>query len=74
MEKYEQNDLELMTRLLKLQEQTSPIKMSIGYVESSHHVCHGIVLHEAAPKVINTLIEEGYSCDLTPYGMRVYKL
>lgn len=29
---------------------------------------------EAAPKVIETLIEHGYTCDLNGCGMRVYKL
>ena len=31
MEKYKDSDVELMSILLKLQEQTSPIRMSIGY-------------------------------------------
>lgn len=30
MEKYKDSDVELMSILLKLQEQTSPIRMSIG--------------------------------------------
>lgn len=66
--------MELMSLLLKLQEETSPIRMSIGFTGNDRIVRRGIVLHEAAPKVINTLIEHGYICDLTEYGMRVYKL
>lgn len=31
MEKYKESDVELMSILLKLQEMTSPIRMSIGY-------------------------------------------
>lgn len=69
MEKYKDSDVELMSILLKLQEQTSPIRMSIGYT-----VRQGIILYEAAPKVIETLIEKGYTCDLNGCGMRVYKL
>ena len=48
--------------------------MSIGYVTDSNQVRKGIVLHEAAPMVINTLIEEGYVCALGKQGMHVYKL
>ena len=74
MEGYKQIDLELMTILLKLQDKTSPIMMSIGYVDNNNQVCQGIVLHEAAPMVIETLLQDGYTCNLTQYGMRVYKL
>lgn len=56
-----------------LQEQTSPIRMSIGYTVGGT-VRQGIILYEAAPKVIETLIEKGYTCDLNGCGMRVYKL
>lgn len=62
MEKYKDSDVELMSILLKLQEQTSPIRMSIGYTVGGT-VRQGIILYEAAPKVIETLIEKGYTCD-----------
>lgn len=74
MEKYKNSDRELLLLLLKMQEETSPIDLSIGYVTGSNQVRHGIVLHEAAPMVINTLIEEGYVCSLEKQGMHVYKL
>lgn len=73
MEGYKDSDRELLLLLLKMQEQTSPIKLSIGYTTDSDHVCHGIILHEAAPMVINTLIEEDYVCRLENQGMHVYK-
>ena len=72
MEKYKDSDVELMSILLKLQEQTSPIRMSIGYTVGGT-VRQGIILYEAAPKVIETLIEKGYTCDLNGCGMRVWK-
>lgn len=50
MEKYKDSDVELMSILLKLQEQTSPIRMSIGYTVGGT-VRQGIILYEAAPKV-----------------------
>lgn len=74
MEKYKESDVELMPLLLKLQEGTSPIRMSIGFTDNDRIVRQGIVLYQAAPKVIETLIEHGYTCDLTEHGMRVYKL
>lgn len=74
MEKYKDSDRELLQLLLKMQEETSPIDLSIGYVTDSNQVRQGIVLHEAAPMVINTLIEEGYVCSLGKTGMHVYKL
>lgn len=49
------------------------IRMSIGYTVGGT-VRQGIILYEAAPKVIETLIEKGYTCDLNGCGMRVYKL
>ena len=74
MEKYKDSDRELLQLLLKMQEETSPISLSIGYVTDSNQVHNGIVLHEAAPMVINTLIEKGYVCALGKQGMHVYKL
>lgn len=49
------------------------IRMSIGYTVGGT-VRQGIILYEAAPKVIETLIEKGYTCNLNGCGMRVYKL
>ncbi len=74
MREYKNSDRELLQLLLKMQEETSPIKLSIGYTADSNHVCKGIILHEAAPMVINTLVEEGYTCSLVKQGMHVYKL
>ena len=74
MEKYKDSDREQLQLLLKMQEETSPISVSIGYVTDSNQVHKGVVLHEAAPMVINTLIEEGYVCSLGKQEMHVYKL
>ena len=52
MEKYKDSDVELMSILLKLQEQTSPIRMSIGYTVGGT-VRQGIILYEAAPKAVS---------------------
>ncbi|MBD5497477.1 MAG: hypothetical protein HDR11_06895 [Lachnospiraceae bacterium] len=71
---YGKSDGELLQILLKLQERTSPIRMSIGYISDGNHVLKGIVLHKAAPAVIEELIKQGYTCDLMEQGMLVYKL
>lgn len=68
MEKYKDSDVELMSILLKLQEQTSPIRMSIGYTVGGT-VRQGIILYEAAPKVIETLLPEEM-IDATIEGIR----
>ena len=73
MEKYKDSDRELLLFLLKLQERTAPIEMSIGYISDGGHVCRGIVLHKAPPLVTEALISKGYVCDLVSQGMRVYK-
>ncbi len=70
---YKQTDRELLLTLLKLQEKTSPIKISIGYIDGESQVRQGLVLHEAAPAVLEQLIREGYVCSLTNGGMSVYK-
>lgn len=67
MEKYKDSDVELMSILLKLQEQTSPIRMSIGYTVGGT-VRQGIILYEAAPKVIETL--EDYVLSDEHYGKK----
>lgn len=74
MGKYKESDRDLLLLLLKMQEETSPIELSIGYVTDSNQVHQGIILREAAPMVINTLIDEGYTCSLVKQGMHVYNL
>ena len=74
MERYKQADAELVSLLMKLQEKAAPIKLSIGYTDKNN-ICHvGIVIHEAAPVVVNELVKNGYCCDLMAKGMLVYKL
>ncbi len=71
---YKQQDRELLLMLMKLQENTAPITLSIGYTDSANQVKAGILIQEAPPKVIETLVAEGYICSLTAGGLFVYKL
>ena len=71
--KYTETDKELMLKLLEMQELTAPISLSIGSVVNGQ-VTHGIILHEAPPKVGDDLVKDGYSCSLSETGLRVYKL
>lgn len=71
---YKQTDRELILTLMKMQENTAPITLSIGYTDRENHVRLGVLIHEAPPVVVNELISQGYSCDLTSGGMFVYKL
>ena len=71
---YKSSDMELINILLKAQERTAPIKMSIGYVSEDNQVRQGILIHEASPYIIEMLMRKGYTLDLTSAGMRVYKI
>lgn len=71
---YKQEDRELLLSLLKMQEKSGPITLSIGYVTAENQVHTGILLHEAPPAVISSLVKDGYSCSLVSGGMHVYKL
>ena len=73
MERYKQSDAELLSLLLSLQEKTAPIKMSLGYTGKNNIVYRGIMIHEAAPAVINELVKNGYCCSLMSEGMLVSK-
>ncbi len=70
---YKQTDRELLLTLLRMQEETAPISLSIGYVDGER-VRQGLILHEAPPAVLEKLIGEGYMCELTQNGVFVYKL
>lgn len=71
--KYTETDKELMLKLLEMQELTAPISLSIGSVVDGR-VAQGIILHKAPPKVVEDLVKDGYSCNLSETGLRVYKL
>ncbi|SEW31813.1 hypothetical protein [[Clostridium] fimetarium] len=64
MKIYDTDTQELLKILLDLQESTAPIKLSIGYVKDGI-VNKGLVLIDAPPVVTTTLIEAGYSLDIT---------
>lgn len=71
---YKAAHAELLETLLKIQETSAPITLSIGYTTSDNQVHKGVVLHEAPPTVARELVRLGYSLDLTPAGMLVYKI
>ena len=65
--------LELLKIIYDTAQCTAPVTVQIGY--TVNNICReGIMLKEAAPRIINVLIEHGYSCDLTPDGLLVYKI
>lgn len=66
-------DLEILTLIYEAAKGTSPVLLQIGY--TLNNTCRqGIVVKEAPPAIINRLIEAGYTCDLRPDGLHVYKL
>ena len=69
-----ENMKHLLGLLVDRQKDTSPIVLSIGYVNKDNIVQHdAVIIKEAAPIVINTLIEYGYNVSVTEQGVRVDK-
>ena len=69
-----ENMKHLLGLLVDRQKDTSPIVLSIGYVNKDNIVQHdAVIIKEAAPIVINTLIEYGYNLSVTEQGVRVDK-
>lgn len=64
--------IELLTKLVKLQETCSNIELSIGGVSDSGMVEHDtIIIKQCPPIVVKTLTEYGYMLSVTNKGMRV---
>ncbi len=65
---------ELLGSLAKIQQNTAPIVVSIGYVTISNQVAHDvIVLKEAPPVVTEDLVKAGYHLDICPGGVIIDK-
>lgn len=71
--KYEE-DGKILCMLVGIQTKSAPIELSIGWVNNNNTVQQGIVIKSAPPVVMRKLIEEGYSLEVTPKGVRVYKI
>lgn len=68
---------ELLTTLGEIQSTrgTAPIEISIGWVSKSNTVIDNEVVIKAAPPIVTeALVKAGYSLDIMPEGVRVYKI
>ncbi len=78
MDEYEEmqyeEDGKILCMLIGIQTKSAPIELSIGWVDKNNTVQRGIVIKSAPPIAMRKLIEEGYSLDVTPMGVRVYKI
>lgn len=62
----------LLTRLAELQTDTAPITLTIGAVNGSNVVEHGIVyVSDAPPTVVKTIVSEFYAVSLDSRGLRI---
>ena len=67
------DNFEILKLIYETAQSTAPVTLQIGYTIGT--TCHkGIVFKEAAPAIINRLIEHGYICDLKSYGLHIFKL
>lgn len=78
MDEYEEmqyeEDGKILGLLADIQRKSGPIELSIGWVNKNNTVQQGIVIRSAPPVVTRKLVEEGYSLEVTPTGVRVYKI
>lgn len=70
-----ENKIKLLETLAKLQENTAPITLSIGSVSDTNMVQHdAIIIHDAAPRITEELIKQGYMLSIRKNGVHVEKL
>lgn len=64
----------ILRTLTDIQVKSAPIELSIGWVNKNNTVQQGIVIKSAPAVVTKKLVEAGYSLDIMPEGVRVYKI
>lgn len=69
-----ENKIKLLETLTRLQENTSPITLSIGSVSDTNMIQHDtIIIHDAAPRITEELVKQGYMLSIRKNGVRVEK-
>jgi len=63
----------LLAKLLKLQAETSPIRLSIGYNTETNQVKHdAVIIYDCAPKIVTELVQDGgYFVQMVDGGLMV---
>lgn len=69
------NNLEILKVIYEESKSTSPVTVQFGYVDKNN-ICWNdrIILKEAAPRIIEKLIELGCTCALDEDGLHIYDL
>lgn len=63
--------IELMEKLVRWSEDTSPVSISLGYTKDGF--CYrGVVIRECPPSIVDNLVGEGYSLTMTSEGLLVH--
>ncbi len=69
-----EEDAMILGLLADVQVKSEPVELSIGWVDKNNTAQRGIVIKSAPPVVARKLVEEGYSLDIMPAGVRVFKI
>lgn len=54
--RYTENEIKLVTEILKKSETTSPVELSFGYVSNTNHCEKGIIIKNAAGAIIEYIV------------------
>lgn len=65
---------QVLKLLSEIQKDSSPIIISIGWVDNDKRIHPEIIIKSAPLYVVQKLIEEGYCLDITLQGVKVYKI
>lgn len=65
--------MQILELLANVQRHSAPIEVSIGRVQDGV-VRQGILLKSAPPVAVEKLVQAGYQLEITPDGVRVYKI
>jgi hypothetical protein len=63
--------MELLSVLVRIQENSAPITIEIGNAKTGHVESDCIVIKNAPPIVIFTLAKRGYNMDVTSEGVEI---
>lgn len=66
--------MDVLKILAEIQKESVPIHLSIGWTDTDRRIHQGIVLKSAPPAVAKELMDQGYSLDITPQGVKIYKI
>lgn len=72
-EKYSENTKKLVLEILKVSEDTAPVNISFGYVDSNNQCRSGLVVKDAPGKVVKYIVNGPLvlTAPVTPDGLHI---